>query len=147
MQDFRRLKVWEKAHLLAVDVFRVTKRMHRQHGIALVSQLRRAATSTPANIAEGAGKSSSAEFQRYLQIALGSASETLYHLVLARDIGALPDAEFQILSDRAIEVRKMLAGLAKRVDARNSVASTPFAVNTASAAENPSNRNPLSSDS
>jgi four helix bundle protein len=127
MQDFRRLKVWEKAHLLAVDIFRVTKGMRAPYGAALVSQLRRAALSIPANIAEGAGKPTSAEFQRFLQIALGSASETLYHLLFARDVGALPSTEFDELSERAIEVRRMLTGLAKRVDSRTPAPATPFA--------------------
>ena len=147
MQDFRRLKVWEKAHRLAVEVFRVTKAMHREHGISLVSQLRRAAISTPANIAEGAGKSSNAEFHRFLQIALGSAWETLYHLLLARDIGALPHAEFDALSEKAIEVRRMLTGLAKRVDARSSGGATPFAQHAGSESRNRTPRPPLSSDS
>jgi four helix bundle protein len=126
MQDFRRLKVWEKAHLLAVDIFRVTERMRARYGASLVSQLRRAALSIPANIAEGAGKQTSAEFQRFLQIALGSASETLYHLLLARDIGALPSAEYDDLSVRVVEVRRMLCGLARRVDARNPAPATPL---------------------
>ena len=145
MQDFRRLKAWEKAHLLAVEVFRVTKTMRRECGAALVSQLRRAALSTPANIAEGAGKPSDAEFQRFLQIALGSASETLYHLLLARDLGALPADEYDALAQRAIEIRRMLPGLAKHVNARSRSAATPFAKPRESPRD-PSER-PLSSDS
>ena len=63
---------------------------------------------------------------RFLQIALGPASETLYHLLRERDIGALPSAEYDALSAQAIEVRRMLTGLAKRVDARSSASATPF---------------------
>jgi four helix bundle protein len=147
MQDFRRLKVWEKAHLLAVDVFRVTRSMRAQHGAALVSQLRRAALSAPANIAEGAGKPTNAEFQRFLPIALGSASETLYHLLLARDIGALPSSEYDELAERAIEVRRMLTGLAKRVDARNAAPATPFAKDEDTARPSVPTKQPLPSDS
>ena len=126
MQDFHRLKVWEKAHALAVDVFRETECFHRHAGVALSAQLRRAALSIAANIAEGAGKASDAEFQRFLQVALGSASETLYHLLLARDTGVLAPERYDDLSSRVIEVRRMLTGLAKRVDGRRRRPSTPF---------------------
>jgi four helix bundle protein len=129
MQDFRRLTVWAKAHAAALEIFRATERMPRREGLALRSQLRRAALSIPANIAEGAGKSSNAEFRRYLEIALGSASETLYHLLLARDTGALSVARYDRLTDRIVEVRRMLTGLSKRVGATNGVPSTPFARN------------------
>jgi four helix bundle protein len=130
MQDFHRLKVWEKAHTVAVDIFRETERFHRQAGVALSAQLRRAALSIAANIAEGAGKSSDAEFQRFLQVALGSASETLYHLLLARDTGVLAPERHDDLSSRVIEVRRMLTGLAKRIDGRRHRPSTPFATPT-----------------
>ena len=126
MQDFRRLKVWEKAHAVAVDIFNETERFPRRHGVGLKSQLRRAALSVPANIAEGAGKASNPEFQRFLQIALGSASETLYHLLLARDTGMLANDKYDDLSARITEVRRMLTGLAKRVDARQDRPATPF---------------------
>jgi four helix bundle protein len=126
MQDFRQLKVWAKAHAVAIKIFRITERLPRREGLALRAQLRRAALSIPANIAEGAGKSSNAEFYRYLQIALGSASETLYHLLLARDTGALSTARYDQLAGQIVEVRRMLTGLSKRVGAENAVPPTPF---------------------
>jgi four helix bundle protein len=126
MQDFRRLKVWEKSHALALDIYRLSERFPRRRGLALSSQLRRSALSIPANIAEGAGKASSAEFYRYLQIALGSASETLYHLLLARDTGLLASDQYDALSERVVEVRRMLTGLSKKVGSRSTVAATPF---------------------
>jgi hypothetical protein len=75
MRDFRELKVWHKAHSLTLDVYRVTKSFPREELYGLTSQIRRAAASIGANIAEGAGKSSRADLGRYLQIALGSASD------------------------------------------------------------------------
>src|SRR6478609_6007194 len=81
MQDFHKLKVWEKAHALAIDVHRVVGAFPRIEGVALIGQLRRAALSIPANIAEGAGKQGNAEFRRFLHMALGSAVETDYHLL------------------------------------------------------------------
>jgi four helix bundle protein len=125
MQDFRRLKVWAKAHAVALEIFRITERLPRREGLALRSQLRRAALSIAANIAEGAGKSSNAEFHRYLQIALGSASETLYHLLLARDTGALPVTRYNQLANQIVEVRRMLTGLSKRVGGTNGIPPTP----------------------
>jgi four helix bundle protein len=115
MQDYQRLKVWEKAHLLAMDVYRLSEGFPKRDGVALTTQLRRAALSVPANIAEGAGKSGNAEFRRFLDIALGSAAETHYHLMAARDIGLLTNQTYDELSSRIVEVRKMLSGLIKRV--------------------------------
>ncbi len=71
----------------------------------------RAAMSIPANIVEGTGKASSAEFCRFLRIAAGSTSELEYHLMMARDTGVIPKSEFAALRDQAIEIRRMLCGL------------------------------------
>ena len=117
MQDSRRLQVWEKTHSLAIDVHRVTGTFPRQEGVALTSQLRRAALSIPANIAEGAGKPGNTEFRRFLRIAMGSASERDYHLLLARDPHLLDLATYNDLSARAVQIRRMLSGLIKRVSA------------------------------
>jgi four helix bundle protein len=119
MQDFHRLKVWHKAHRLAIDVYRLSEEFPRRDGVALTSQLRRAALSVPTNIAEGAGKLSNAEFRRFLEIALGSASEMLYHLLVARDIGLIEAARHEEFSSRAVEIRRMLSGLIERVRAKH----------------------------
>lgn len=117
MQDFHKLKVWERSHALAVDVHRIAGTFPRMEGVGLVSQLRRAALSIPANIAEGAGKQGNAEFRRFLHIALGSAVETDYHLLAARDLGLLEPGTYDELSGRTLEVRRMLGGLIKKVTA------------------------------
>ena len=123
MQDYRKLKVWEKAHAVAMDIHRASKAFRRQDALALWGQLRRAALSIPANVAEGAGKLSDPEFARYLEVALGSASEAHYHLVVARELGELDAAAFDDLSNRVTEVRRMLFGLIKRI--RADVANRP----------------------
>jgi four helix bundle protein len=115
MQDFHKLKVWEKAHALAIDVHRVVGTFPRMEGVALIGQLRRAALSIPANIAEGAGKQGNAEFRRFLHMALGSAVETDYHLLAARDLGLLEPHTYEGLSARTLEVRRMLGALIKKV--------------------------------
>ena len=116
MQDFQKLKVWGKAHAVALDIHRVAGGFPRRDGVTLTSQLRRAALSIPTNIAEGAGKGGDAEFRRYVQIALGSASETTYHLLVARDLGLIDGHTYDDLITRVVEVRRMLTGLLKRLD-------------------------------
>ena len=115
MQDYHKLKVWAKSHTLAMDVHRIAGGFPRVEGVALTGQLRRAALSIPANIAEGSGKSGNGEFRRFLNIALGSAVETDYHLLAARDLGLLEVAIYEDLSTRTMEVRRMLGGLIRKV--------------------------------
>lgn len=116
MQDFRKLKVWEKAHALAIDIFRDSESFPNRAGLALSAQLRRSALSISANIAEGAGKPGAREFRRFLEISLGSAAETHNHLLVAHDLNLLTTARYAELSDRLVEVRRMLTGLIKRVN-------------------------------
>ena len=83
MKDFRQLKVWEKAHQLALAVYKATKDFPKEELYGSTSQIRRASMSIPTNIAEGCGRNTDAEFARFLQISMGSASETEYQLMLA----------------------------------------------------------------
>ena len=115
MKDFRNLKVWEKAHCLTLAVYKASGRFPRQEVFGLTSQMRRCSASIGANIAEGCGKSGNNEFQRYLQIAFGSASELDYHFLLARDLGFFEDMDYQRLSGELLHLRKMLTSLLQRV--------------------------------
>ncbi len=83
----------------------------------MTSQVRRCAASIAANIAEGCGKRSNGESQRFLQVAAGSASELDYHLLLARDLQFLADADYQKLTKELGELRRMLTSLILKVDA------------------------------
>ncbi len=78
MRDFRELKVWEKAHRLTLQVYRMTKNFSFDEGFGLTVQLRRAAASVPTNIAEGCGRDSERELARFMSIAAGSASGVEY---------------------------------------------------------------------
>jgi len=118
MRDFRELQVWHKAHALTLDVYRVTKSFPRDELYSLTNQTRRAAVSIGANIAEGAGKNSRAELARFLQIALGSASELEYHLLLSRDLGYLVPEVCEQLSQQVIETKKMLSGFVQYLGLR-----------------------------
>jgi len=116
VKDFRGLKVWEKAHRLTLEVYKVTRRFPREELYGLTSQMRRCGTSIAANLAEGCGKRGNNEFQRYLQIASGSASELDYHLLLSRDLQFLSAVDYEALSKELVELRKMLTSLILKVD-------------------------------
>ena len=109
MQNYKDLKVWEKAHLFTLQVYEVTRLF------SLTNQLRRAASSIPANIAKGCGKNSKQEFAHYLNIALGSANESEYFLILSKDLKYLSEELFQTLFNNINEVKGMLIGLIKKI--------------------------------
>jgi len=108
MRNFRELEVWQRAHRLTLDVYRDSAEFPKAEMFGLTSQMRRAAASVGANIAEGAGKFSGAELLRYLQIASGSASELENHLILARDLGFLEDERFGRLERDIQDVKMMI---------------------------------------
>ncbi len=117
MQDFRNLKVWERAHSLTLDVYRASQGFPREEMYGVTSQMRRASASIGANIAEGVCRNGDLDFARFLQIAAGSASELEYHLLLARDLEMLKATDYQRLSDETVEVKRMLASLMKKLRA------------------------------
>ena len=115
MKDFRRLKVWEKVHLLTLDIYKVTARFPREETYGLTSQMRRCSASMGANIAEGCGKQGNNELHRFLYIASGSASELDYHLLLARDLRYLSNEDYRRLDEKLLEARRMLSALLQKV--------------------------------
>lgn len=115
MRDFRGLKVWEKSHRLALAVYRATAPFPRDELYGLTGQMRRSCASIPANIAESCGRSGVAEMAHFFHIAVGSASELEYHLILAHDLDLLPHAEYELVTAATTEVKRMLATLIKRL--------------------------------
>ena len=115
MSDFKRLKVWRKAHSLALSVRRVARSIRGADNASLRNQLIRAAMSIPTNIVEGTGQKTGKEFARFIGIALNSASELEYHLMMARDDRVIKTNDVESLLSRTIEVRKMLHGLQNAV--------------------------------
>jgi four helix bundle protein len=111
MQDFRKLKVWHKAHELVLAVYRSTAGYPKEELFGLTSQTRRAASSIPTNMAEGCGRGSDADFARFLWMANGSACELDYHLLLAHDLQLLSGERYQQLAAKLDEVKRMLASL------------------------------------
>ena len=114
MKDFRDLQVWHKAHLLVLASYRSTGGFPKQEVYGMTSQIRRCAASIAANIAEGCGKRGNGEFQRYLNIAAGSASELEYHFLLARDLNLLDETNYRQLNSGVVEVKRMLASLVRK---------------------------------
>lgn len=113
MRSFRKLKVWDRSHRLTLAVYRATTTFPREELYGLTSQIRRSAPSVPANIAEVCGRGSNADLARFLQIALGSASELEYHLLLARDLSLLEETDYQYLVTEVTEIKRMLAAFIK----------------------------------
>ncbi|HLG10282.1 MAG TPA: four helix bundle protein [Dehalococcoidia bacterium] len=114
MRDFNKLDVWRRGHELTLAIYSATATFPRDELFGLTSQIRRAASSVPANIAEGCGRDSDADFARFLHIAMGSASELEYHLLLARDLGHVPTDKYSGLREETTQVKRMLAGLLRR---------------------------------
>lgn len=111
MRDFKSMKVWEKGHMLTLAVYRATQSFPTEERYGLVSQMRRSASSVPANIAEGCGRIGDPELARFCQLSFGSAAELEYWLLLARDLGYLTDAAYDGLLASTVEVKRMLGAL------------------------------------
>jgi len=104
---------------LALSVYKATLSFPKEEIYGLTSQFRRAASSIPANIAEGCGCNRNREFARFLGIALRSASETEYHLLLARDLRYLDIKAYEGLNNQAVEVKRMLTGFIQKLNANS----------------------------
>jgi four helix bundle protein len=119
VQSFRGLRVWEKSHRLTLDVYCRSKAFPRDEIYGLTSQMRRASASIGMNIAEGCCRKGGVEMARFLQIAMGSASELEYQLLLAHDLEYLHNPEYERLTAQAVEVKRMLSSLMQKVKAVN----------------------------
>ncbi len=119
MQDFKKLLVWKKAHELTLGVYEITKAFPSEETFGLKGQMRRASASIGINIAEGCGRSSQTELRRYLRVAQGSASELEYEVLLARDLGLIEENDFEHLSTRTIEIKRMATALIRKLKTEN----------------------------
>ena len=116
MRNYRDLQTWNKAHNLTLELYKLSRYFPKEEIYGLTSQLRRAASSIGANLAEGCGRQSNPEFARFVRISMGSASELDYHLLLSRDLGFLENTTYDRVSKGLTEVRKMLASLLSTVE-------------------------------
>jgi len=114
-RGYQDLIAWRKGMDLAETVYRLTKNWPREEIYGLTSQIRRAAVSVPANVAEGQGRSSAKEFAQFLSIANGSLSEVETYLVLARRLGYVDAAASETAIQLASEIGRILQGLLRTV--------------------------------
>ena len=117
MKDFRELQVWQKAHELTLAVYQITANFPREELYGLTAQLRRAGSSIAANLAEGCGRNGDAELARFCSMAMGSASELEYHLLLAHDLKLIQTKDYDALDQRAVELKRMLTALLQKLNA------------------------------
>jgi four helix bundle protein len=115
MKNYRNLVVWEKAHKLVLSIYAVTQRFPNEERFGLTSQIRRAATSTPTNIAEGCGKSTQKDFAHYLEIAFASMQEVQYLSFLSFELKYLDALAYSTLEKNITEVKAMLFGLIQKI--------------------------------
>lgn len=117
MKNYRELKVWQRSHALTLAVYTLTKRFPKEESFGLTSQMRRAASSIPANIVEGCDRDGDAELKRFLTITLGSACELDYFVLLATDLGYFAAADSTNLTPEILEIRRMLGAFVQKLKA------------------------------
>ena len=115
MRDFKKLIVWQRSHQLTLKIYGVTSKFPREELFGLVSQMRRSCSSIPTNIAEGCGRETLPDLQRFLTIARGSASELEYQILLSKDLKYIDDEQFQFFDKEINEIRRMIHGFASKV--------------------------------
>ena len=115
MRDFKGFKVWQKAHQLVLDIYRCAQVFPPDERFGLKAHIQKSAMSIPSNIAEGCGRQSDTELARFLSIAAGSASETEYQLILARDLGYIPEQQHKNLDAQVNEIKRMLNSFIQRL--------------------------------
>ena len=115
MQNYKSLKVWQDAHQLNLSIYKRSKAFAKEEVYGLTSQLRRASTSIPNNIAEGCGKNSNLDFANFLQYSLGSTNEVDYLLLLSKDLGYLDLEEYLSLEEQLNKIRAKLINLIQQV--------------------------------
>ncbi|MBN2440591.1 MAG: four helix bundle protein [Spirochaetales bacterium] len=117
MKNFKNLKVWQKSHKLTLKIYKITTKFPKEELYGLSNQMRRSSSSIPTNIAEGCGRSTDADFRRFLQMAMGSASELEYQLLLTFDLKYFNSSVYDELNNNIIEIKRMLSSLIKKLKA------------------------------
>ena len=119
MSDFRKLAVWQKAYQLTLNIYQSTGSFPKEELFGMTSQMRRAAASIPANIAEGSGRGSDIELRRFCQIALGSANELEFFMMLSRDLRYFEQHQYDNLNENGLEIQRMLGSLIQKLKAND----------------------------
>ena len=111
IRSFTDLNAWKEGHILVLSIYQTTKSFPKEEMFGIVSQMRRCAVSITSNIAEGFSRQSYREKVQFYSIALGSLTELQSQLLIARDIGYLPEATFDEIATQAIKTHKIISGL------------------------------------
>ena len=116
MRNFRKYQVWELGHQITLDVYKLTNSFPKVEQYGLTSQMRRASSSVPANIAEGCGRESDVEFKRFLVIANGSATELEYFLILVKDLNLVSEKDMIELVGKVDQLKRSLNKLISKIN-------------------------------
>lgn len=116
MRDFKKYDIWKLSHVFTLKIYELTKSFPKDETYGLISQIRRASSSIPTNISEGCGRSSDKEFNRFLTIALGSASEVEYLILLSKDLKYIDDTLFNSLNEEINIIKKKIYTLKQKLN-------------------------------
>jgi four helix bundle protein len=115
MKDFKKYDIWNLGHLFTLKIYELTKSFPKEETYGITSQIRRASSSIPTNISEGCGRDSDPEFNRFLTIALGSASEVEYLIILAKDLKYINNDSFEELSQDINTIKRKTYSLKQKL--------------------------------
>ena len=115
MRDFSKYDVWKLSHELVLRVYKITSSFPDSEKYQLISQMQRAAYSIPSNFSEGCGRGSDKDFNRFVQISLGSAHELEYFFGLSKDLKLIDERTFEVCFDEVNEIKKKLYRLSQRL--------------------------------
>ena len=116
MHNFKELKVWQKSRVLTTEIYNLTRKFPKDERFGLVSQMDRAVVSISSNIAEGSGRVSNKDFRRFLNYSLGSAYELETQIILSNDLQFISEKDYLVISEKIIEVQKMIFGFRKSLN-------------------------------
>ncbi len=116
MRDFKKYDIWQLSHLLTLEIYKITTVFPKEEVYGLTSQIRRATSSIPTNISEGCGRNSDKEFNQFLNIALGSANETEYLIILSKDLNYISEEQFSDLDFKINTIKSKIYKLKEKLN-------------------------------
>ena len=115
MRDFKKNNIWKLSHSFTLEIYSQTKKFPKEEIYGLTSQIRRASSSIPTNISEGCGRDSDAEFNRFLTIALGSATESEYLIILSKELNYIDSTSFEKLNSDINIIKQKIYSLKQKL--------------------------------
>ncbi|MFD0863747.1 four helix bundle protein [Sungkyunkwania multivorans] len=115
MRDFKKYEIWQLSHQFTLNIYSLTNSFPKDEQYGIISQLRRASSSIPTNISEGCGRDSEADFNRFLTIALGSASESEYLIILSKDLNLIDENSFEEFNEKINTIKRKIYQLKRKL--------------------------------